>query len=98
MGAFSLKEETADLPSGSLFFKKESSTSSSTPSTGLSLAAQARAATTEALKGVQSDSPVRKPERTESTLKGKESTQRKKRTAESAKGGTPAKKAKGIIL
>ncbi|XP_064393030.1 DNA repair protein XRCC1-like isoform X2 [Halichondria panicea] len=91
LGAFSLKEETKDLPTGSLFFKKEPSTHSSSSSPGgLSMAAKARAATTEALKGNESDPPIRKP-----SSKGRATaSSSRKRAAESAVEHKPVKKAR----
>ncbi|CAI8025125.1 DNA repair protein XRCC1 [Geodia barretti] len=55
LGAFSLKEEPKALPTGSLFYKKEGSSSQGS---GVSAAAQARSATAAALQNSPSPSPA----------------------------------------
>ena len=67
LGVFSLREEPKDLPSGSLFFRKEQTSVSSVATANT--AARARMATAAALKADQSDSAEKRPEQSESKRK-----------------------------
>ena len=74
LGVFSLREEPKDLPSGSLFFRKEQTNVSSVAAA--STAARARMATAAALKADQSDSAEKRTDQSGSSFSLTESKRR----------------------
>lgn len=91
LGGFSLKEETKDLPTGSLFYKKDRPPA--TTSSPLSMAGQARLASSQAVRNVQLDSVSKKTR--ESTSKTTHLRPIKRRLESGSPTSSPPKKAKG---
>ena len=78
LGGFSLREETKDLPSGSLFFRKDETKAS--PIAPATMAARARMATAAALKDDQSDSAEKKADQSGSRLSSKARVESRRRS------------------
>ena len=78
IGGFSLREETKDLPSGSLFFRKDETKTS--PIATATMAARARMATAAALKDDQSDSAEKGVDQSGSSISSKPRVESRKKS------------------
>lgn len=88
LGVFSLKEETKDLPPGSLFFRK-TATSPPPESPAPNAAAQARMASAAALRAKTPPRTDKTPPRTSLVQQGYSGNERKSREDAGRKNATP---------
>ena len=88
IGGFSLREETKDLPSGSLFFRKGETKTS--PIATATMAARARMATAAALKDDQSDSAEKEVDQSGSSISSKPRVESQKRSPPPTRARSPS--------